>query len=598
MRLNRSLRLEASPMPVSPELRDRVFAWVSDDPERETSIEALALLVADDTAGLSDRFEAQLEFGTAGLRGLLGAGPNRMNRAVVRRTTAGLCAYLLRTVPHAHALGLVIARDGRVGSDVFAMDAARVAMGMGFLVHYFTELAPTPLCSYAVKDLGAAAGVMVTASHNPREYNGYKVYWSNAAQIIPPHDSGIAEAIAAIPSVKGLSLVDQEAGRTLGLFRTVAADVTDRYFESIKALDFGRPQDKSLRIAYTAMHGVGAPFARRALQEGGFSNVTSVRTQEQPDGTFPTVRFPNPEEPGAMDQVLAVAREEQADLVLANDPDADRLAVAYRANDGCYVMLSGNEIGILLGHHRLTDDPNPAADRLVVTTIVSSPMLGGIAKSLGVKYAETLTGFKWIANAAISAEAQGTKFVFGYEEALGSSTGDVVRDKDGVGGALVVAHVAAQLKAAGLTIGDRLDAISQQFGVYVSGQHNATYPGAAGAQIIQRIMGGLRGSTPWTIGTTKVLVVRDYETGKVRHAGGDAGTLDSPPSNVLTFDLEGGDRIVARPSGTEPKIKYYFDVRAQPAAGESLDATRLRGSERLAALKQAFVAIADSAAKG
>jgi phosphomannomutase len=215
-----------------------------------------------------------------------------------------------------------------------------------------------------------------------------------------------------------------------------------------------------------------------------------------------------------------------------------------------------------------------------------------------VKYAETLTGFKWIANAAISAEAQGTKFVFGYEEALGSSTGDVVRDKDGVGGALVVAHVAAQLKAAGLTIGDRLDAISQQFGVYVSGQHNATYPGAAGAQIIQRIMGGLRGSTPLTIGTTKVLVVRDYETGKVRHAGGDAGTLDSPPSNVLTFDLEGGDRIVARPSGTEPKIKYYFDVRAQPAAGESLDATRLRGSERLAALKQAFVAIADSAAKG
>jgi phosphomannomutase len=586
-------------MSVSSELRDRVFAWVADDPELETAREALNLVAADDAAALSDRFDSRLEFGTAGLRGLLGAGPNRMNRAVVRRTTAGLCAYLLQNVPHAHARGLVIARDGRVGSDVFAQDAARVAMGMGFLVHYFEELAPTPLASYAVKDLRAAAGVMVTASHNPPEYNGYKVYWGNAAQIIPPHDIGIAEAIDAIPSVKGLTLLDQEAGRILGLFRPVSKEVVDRYYESLLALDFKRPQDKKVRIAYTPMHGVGGPFVRRALSAAGFENLSVVLTQEAPDGTFPTVRFPNPEEPGAMDQVMALAKQKQADLILANDPDADRLAVAYRAKDDRYVMLTGNEIGVLLGHHRLTEDPNPAADRMVITTIVSSPQLGVIAKELNVRYAETLTGFKWIANTAIANEAaNGTKFIFGYEEALGSTTGDIVRDKDGVGAALVMTWLTAQLKADGKTLGDRLDEISKQFGVYVSGQHSATYPGASGAAVIQRIMRGLRQSSPWTIGKTKVLSLRDYEAGTSRTPDGQSTKLDSPPSNVLSFDLEGGDRIVARPSGTEPKIKYYFDVRAVPQSGESLDAARARATSRLNELKAAFVALADQLAKG
>ena len=578
------------------ELRDRVFAWVADDPDLETSREALALVAAEEVAQLSDRFDSHLEFGTAGLRGLLGAGPNRMNRAVVRRTTAGLCAYLLRTVPHAHARGIVIGRDGRHGSDVFALDTARVAMGMGFVVHYFPELASTPLASFATKDLGAAAGVMVTASHNPAEYNGYKVYWQNSAQIIPPHDEGIAAAIASIQSVKGLSLLDIEAGRTLGLFRTVSSDVLDHYFSSLAALRFERPEDPSLSIAYTPMHGVGGPYARRALAEGAFKQVHVVTAQEKPDPDFPTVRFPNPEEKGAMDLVLALASEKQADLVLANDPDADRLAVAYRDRDGRYVTLTGNQIGVLLGHHRLVDDPAPAADRLVITTIVSTPQLGAIARDLGVRYAETLTGFKWIANTAMSLEASTrTRFVFGFEEALGSSTGDVVRDKDGVGAALVTAHLAAMLKSKGQTLGDRLDEISRHFGVYNSEQHSVTWPGAAGAERIRRVMDHLRDRTPWTIGGTKVEAARDYERRKVIAAGGGETQLDSPASNVLAFDLEGGARIVARPSGTEPKIKYYFDVCTKLASGESLDQARTRGARRVAELKQAFLAIVDGA---
>jgi phosphomannomutase len=585
-------------MAIPKELRDRVFAWVADDPELETAQEALGLIAAEDEAALRDRFDSRLEFGTAGLRGLLGSGPNRMNRAVVRKTTAGLCSYLFKNVPHAHAQGIVIGRDGRAGSDTFATEAARVAMGMGFVVHYFNELASTPALAFAVQDLGAAAGVMVTASHNPAEYNGYKVYWNNAAQIIPPHDTGIAAAIDGIQSAKGLSLLDAEAGKTLGLFRTVSRDVLNHYYASLAALRFDKPADLSLAIAYTPMHGVGAPYAKRAFAEGGFKNVFIVAEQEKPDAAFPTVRFPNPEEKGAMDLVLALAEKHQADLVLANDPDADRLAVAYRTKAGKYVTLTGNQIGVLLGHHRLVDDPKLQANRLVMASLVSSPQLGAIAKELGVRYEETLTGFKWIANGALALEASSqAKFIFGFEEALGYTVSTIVRDKDGVSAALVCAQLAAILKAKGQTIGDRLDEISQQFGVYSSEQVSATIPGLSGAAIIKGIMAHLREKTPWTIGDAKVVSLRDYDKGQVLTAGGAPTKLNSPPSNVLAFDLEDDARIIARPSGTEPKIKYYFDVRTKLAPGETLEQGRARGAKRVAELKQAFLAIVGAASK-
>jgi phosphomannomutase len=581
-------------MSLHTDLRDRVFAWVADDPDRDTASEALALFTAGDAAQLEDRFDSRLEFGTAGLRGLLGAGPNRMNRMVVRKTTAGLCRYLAKHVANAEARGLVIGRDGRRGSDVFAQDAAAVAMGLGFVVHWFEDYSPTPITAFAVGDLGAAAGVMVTASHNPPEYNGYKVYWENAAQIIPPHDQGIAAAIEAVESVKALPMLDLAAGERLGLLRPVHAEVPDRYFEALRDLDFQLAMDQSLVTAYTPLHGVGGIHVERAFREAGLP-LHVVGAQFQPDGAFPTVRFPNPEEPGAMDLVIDLAQKVNADLVLANDPDADRLAVAFRERDGRYRMLTGNEIGVLLGHHRLMDDPAPAYDRLVITTIVSSPQLGAMAHELGVQYAETLTGFKWIANTAIAMQQQtGVEFVFGYEEALGSSTSTVVRDKDGVGGAIVCARLAAYLKQQGQTLGDRLDAISQRFGVYVSAQHNATYPGAAGAEKIAGMMAGLRARPPWQVGTVKVLAIRDWQRNlRLTPDGQQVPLGEMPASNVLTFDLDGGDRIVARPSGTEPKIKFYVDVRAMPGSGESLAEARARGTARLEALKAAFVALAE-----
>ncbi len=580
-------------MTIAPDLLARVFAFVADDPDRDTAREALDLVANDDQAALADRFDGRLEFGTAGLRGVIGAGPNRMNRAVVRKTTAGLCAYLLRTVPHAHARGLVIARDGRRLSDVFARDAARVATGMGFLVHFFEEPTPTPVCAFAVKDLGAAAGVMITASHNPPEYNGYKVYWGNAAQIVPPHDRGIAQAIDAIASVKDLALVDREAGRLMGLYLPVLADVEERYCQAVQALDFGLAKDRSLSIAYTPLHGVGGRFAQRVLRDAGFENVFVVDRQAEPDAAFPTVRFPNPEEPGAMDLVLALAREKQADLVIANDPDADRIAVGYRSRGGEYLLLSGNDVGTLLGHHRLVEDPRPPKNPLVVTTVVSSPMLGHLAATLGARYEETLTGFKWIANRAIELEAKGeAAFVFGYEEALGATVGDVVRDKDGIGSAVVVALLAAFLKTRGQTLGDRLDEIARRFGIYVSRQHNEALPGASGAAAIRAMMEGLRSRPPKALGVTEVLSVRDFLAGEKRFADGRTEALTLPKSNVLTFDLEGGDRIVARPSGTEPKIKFYFDVRVTPGHGESLDDARARGKAKLQAIQDAFLAVA------
>lgn len=590
--------VEVVQVAISDALRDRVFAWVADDPDLHTSKEALALYVAGDSEALSDCFGGSLEFGTAGLRGTIGPGPNRMNRAVVRRTTAGLCMYLMKTVAHSHSKGIVIGRDARNGSDRFSRDAAMIAMGLGFTVHYFEDPVPTPLVAFAVRELGAAGGVVVTASHNPPEYNGYKVYWNTGGQIVPPQDDGIRESIDAIASIKKLALVDREVGRTIGTYRAVSSEIERRYLAAISALDFGQTQDKNIVVAYTPLHGVGGRIVKRALEWNGFGDVHVTPGQAEPDGDFPTVKFPNPEEPGAMDLVLALAREKKADLVLANDPDADRMAAAYRTKDGEYVMLSGNQIGVLLGHHRLVDDPRPAPDRAVVTTIVSSPMLGHIAQKLGVRYAETLTGFKWIARKSQELEQKyGSQFVFGYEEALGSSTGTIVADKDGVSAALVMTRLAAHLKSKGQTLGDRLDEIERKFGVYVSSQHNATYSGAAGAKVIDRIMNGLRTKMPWQLGGEKVLSIRDFKTG-MRHLSADASeAIEFPASNVLSFDLSDGARVVARPSGTEPKIKYYFDVRTTVEEGEELDSARARGRERLEAIQKAFVALADGYVK-
>ncbi len=591
-------------MPLPAELRARAERWADDDPDPATQAELRALLaLADPTqTDLADRFAGSLEFGTAGLRGVMGAGPNRMNRAVVLRTSWGLASHLVDAVPDARSRGVVIGYDGRRGSRDFAIDTALVLAAAGVRAQLFVRTEPTPLTAFAVQALRAAAGVMVTASHNPPEYNGYKVYWQNGAQIIAPTDAEIATRIAQAPAARRVPRLTHEEARAQGLLVDLGPEIEERYLAAVGALPerFGGDgsRDRSLVIVYTPMHGVGDALARRALGNAGFTQVTSVPEQREPDGAFPTVAFPNPEEKGAMDLSFALARKLAADLILANDPDADRLAVAVPSEQASeegsigYVQLTGNQVGILLGYYLLTEKTGSreqASRRLVLATIVSSPMLGTIARRLGVRYEETLTGFKWIANRAMDLEAQGLSFVFGYEEALGYTVGDVVRDKDGISAAVMIAEIASVLRARGRTLLGELDAIYRQYGLFVSSQVNLTRKGTSGAAEIAALMDRLREAKPTRIGSHAVLATSDYATQTRTSQGGKSEALALPRSNVLSFELEGGSRIIARPSGTEPKVKFYFDVREPMVEGERTHDANLRAQGSLASLTAAFL---------
>jgi len=581
-----------------PPLRERAARWAAEDPDPATRAELLALLEEADLSrtDLADRFAGTLEFGTAGLRGVLGAGPNRMNRAVVLRTSLGLARHVAESFGDAAARGIVIGYDGRRYSREFAEDAALVFAAAGITARLFTHPVPTPVASFAVKELRAVAGVMVTASHNPPEYNGYKVYWANSAQIIPPTDGAIAAAIAAAPAANEVPRLSMAEARDRGLVTDLGAELEERYLATVRTLAVSTGGDRTITIVYTPMHGVGDALARRALARAGFDRVTSVPEQQQPDGAFPTVAFPNPEEKGAMDLAFALARTQGAHLVLANDPDADRLAVAVPARASApsgtgYVQLTGNQVGILLGHYLLTERPARSERRTVLASIVSSPMLGTIAAALGVHYEETLTGFKWIANRAMQLEAEGYAFVFGYEEALGYTVGSAVRDKDGISAAVLVAEMCAVLRSRDATLLDELDAIYRKYGVFVSSQVNLTRKGASGGEEIARMMAHLRASSPRSIGGLDVVAMSDFEAGAKVAADGTTTRLTLPASNVLVFDLAGGSRIIARPSGTEPKVKFYFDVREVVREGEPVEAAELRASQTGEALRAAFQAL-------
>lgn len=579
------------------DLYARADAWIAHDPDPVTRHE-LHALVARARAGdepalrqLKDRFSGPLEFGTAGLRGVIGAGESRMNRSVVLRTTWGLAMYLHEQVPGVRTRGVVIGYDARRMSREFAEDTAGVLAAQGIPAILSQIAIPTPLTAFAVKHLGAAAGVMVTASHNPPEYNGYKVYWGNGAQIIPPHDTGIAAWIARAEPGDDVPAMPLDVGRVKGLVRDIEPAVERTYLDEVRKLGVRHDGDRGVKMVYTPLHGVGDRLTRLALAEAGFTAVTSVPQQAEPDGAFPTVAFPNPEEKGALDLSYALADKEGADLVLANDPDVDRLAVAVRAPGGGWVQLSGNQVGTLLGHYLLTEGPQ--GDRIVLASIVSSPQLGTIARALGVRYEETLTGFKWIANRAMELEREtGARFVFGYEEALGYTVGSLVRDKDGIGAAVVLAEVAAVRRAQGKSLLDALDDIAREYGVFVSGQRSITMPGADGVAAIKRLMVELRGKAPEAFGGLSVEAVSDLLAGTRRARGGAVEKLALPPSDVLVYALEGGSRVIARPSGTEPKIKFYFDVREPAAAGESPREAEARAKAKMAELMAAFSAFA------
>lgn len=555
--------------------------WADQDPDPVTKEELQALVASAEPKVLREHFGSRLQFGTAGLRGVLGPGPNRMNRALVRRVGAGLGNYLLAEAPDAAERGVVVGGDARHKSDEFVEDTARVLAGLGLTVWIFDEPVATPVLAYVVRELKAAAGVIVTASHNPPEYNGYKVYWDNGAQIVPPHDGGISRAIDAVDSITDLEMPELDALREANRVRPVGAAPLDAYFERIAAQRRHPEVTLDVDVVYTPMHGVGGQPVRRALGEAGLRQLHLVPEQAEPDGDFPTVRFPNPEEPGAMDLALSLARQKRADVVLANDPDADRLAVAIadEDEDEGYRMLSGNEIGSLLAYYLLTEGDVPVRP-LVMTTIVSSRLLSVMAGELGAHYDETLTGFKWIANRAQEHHReQGWNFVMGYEEALGYTVGDVVADKDGVSAALLFVEMAAVCRERDRTLGDYLGELNRRFGLYESLQHSLTLPGQEGQAKIEAIMQGLRAQPPTHIGERIVERVTDYAP----------GVEGLPPSNVLAFALQGGGRVLVRPSGTEPKIKFYFELSQAIGEGEGLRHQREHLREQLTQLAQTWL---------
>jgi phosphomannomutase len=532
---------------VTDDLLERARRWLAEDPDPATRAELEALLDAGDRGELAARFSGTLRFGTAGLRGTLGAGPMRMNRAVVARAAAGLAAYLVTRGGGT----LVVGFDARHGSRRFALDTVEVAAGAGLDAVLLPGPIPTPVLAFAVRHLGAAAGVMVTASHNPPRDNGYKVYLGDGSQIVPPADQEISAAIDAVgplPAVPRSDAWTQAGEEIVAAYLARAAGV----------LAPGTPRD--LRIAYTPLHGVGArPFAR-ALQAAGFPPARVVAEQAEPDPDFPTVAFPNPEEPGTLDRALAFAREQDADLLIAHDPDADRCALAIPAGHG-WRVLTGDEIGVLLAAHLIRRDGR--LDGTLACSIVSSALLGRLAAAHGIAFRQTLTGFKWISR------VPGLRY--GYEEALGyCADPEAVRDKDGITAALLAAELAATLKAEGRGLQDLLDDLAREHGVHATRQLSIRRDDPAS---LRAILGRLRDAPPRALGGRRVIAADDLAAG-----------LDGlPPTDGLRLRLERDARVIVRPSGTEPKVKCYLEV-VEPVAGGDVAAARATAAAALDAL--------------
>ena len=557
---------------------DKARSWIAMDPDPETRHELQALIDQGDVLALEERFSGPLQFGTAGLRGLLGAGPARMNRVTVAQATAGFCAWLKQEVPEVATRGICVGRDARPNSDVFERDVVEIATGAGIPVWSFSELVPTPVLAFAVLELRAAGGVMITASHNPPGYNGYKVYWENGAQIIPPNDRGIAGEIERCPPPSEIARLSFAEARKRDLLRD-ADGLRERYVERIAAEVRDTAAGAELRIAYTALHGVAEDTFRKVLARAGFEDVRSVSEQVNPDGSFPTVAFPNPEEPGAMDLVLALGEAVGADLAIANDPDGDRVAVAVRGERG-FESLSGNDIGVLLAND-LLERHQTSGQPVVISTVVSSPMLGPVAASYGARWEQTLTGHKWIQNRALELEAEGYVYLFGYEEALGYAPSSAVRDKDGISSALLMVDMASRLKARDATLLDARDELWRTHGFFADRQVSLRFEGADAQARMNAIVDRYREDPPPTIGGQAVLRMMDLERQLQWTPLAVSPLSGRAASNVLVFELQGGHRAMMRPSGTEPKLKYYFYATAPARLGNDLVGAKKRAFEVL-----------------
>ncbi len=538
------------------ELIARVGAWMAADPDEGDRATIQALLDAGDDEEIHRRFDEPLRFGTAGLRGPEMAGPAGMNRCTVRRATQGVVAWLAEIGVDAGA-GVVVGRDARRGSESFNDEVVAVLLGAGVVVHEMPRPLPTPLTAYCVGALSAAAGIMITASHNPPADNGYKLYGPDGSQIVPPHDE-IVERHASAATAAALG------DRSSPLHHVVSEELLEGYREHMLARFAVASSDLSL--AYTPLHGVGGEEMSRLLSRAGFSNVALVEDQMRPDPTFPGLPFPNPEEPGVLDAGIARAEMSGATLLLANDPDADRLGAAVRTAEGAWRVLRGDEIGWLLGSVALAEAQD---DDVVATTIVSSSMLEKMAARAGVPYATTLTGFKWITKAA-----DGRRLAFGYEEALGYAVDPCVADKDGLSAALALARLAHDLARHGLTLLDRLDELETRYGVHAGAQLSLRVSAPGGRAVLGEVMARVRSTPPATLGGVALSEVIDLERGYNGLA----------PTEGLLWRLGGAGRVVVRPSGTEPKLKAYIEIVGEPSP-DDIGAQRQRASALLEAVR-------------
>lgn len=566
--------------------------WLSNpyfDEETKKELEA----IKDDENEIKERFYKELEFGTAGLRGVIGAGINRMNIYTVRKTTQGLANYIAAV--NGQAKGVAIAHDSRRMSPEFAKEAALCLAANGVKAYIFDSLRPTPELSFAVRKLGCIAGINITASHNPPEYNGYKVYWEDGAQITPPHDTGIMDEVKKVTDFAAVKTMDEDSAKAAGLYQVIGQEVDDAYMEELKSqvihMDAIKAMAKELKIVYSPLHGTGNIPARRVLKELGFENVYVVKEQELPDGEFPTVSYPNPEADEAFDLGLKLAKEVDADLVLATDPDADRLGVRVKdSTTGEYHTLTGNMSGCLLADYEIGQrkemNKGLPEDGAMVSTIVTTNMAGAIARHYGIRFIEVLTGFKYIGQQILGFETSGKgTYLFGFEESYGCLIGTHARDKDAIVATMALCEAAAYYKTKNMTLWDAMIAMYDKYGYYKDDIQSITLKGIEGLEKIQTILENLRKNPPSVIGDYQVTSARDYkadtvinmETKEVKATG-------LPSSNVLYYDLTDDAWVCVRPSGTEPKIKLYYGIKGTSLAD---------ADEKSAALGQAVKELID-----
>ena len=566
--------------------------WIANPYFDEATKEELKS-IADDENEIKERFYMDLEFGTAGLRGIIGAGTNRMNIYVVRRATQGLANYIAKVDKKSQ--GVAIAYDSRHMSPEFAEEAAICLAANGIKAYIFETLRPTPELSFAVRHLGCVAGINVTASHNPPEYNGYKVYWEDGAQITPPHDSGIMSEVKAISDWNTVKTMDKDEAVKAGLFEVIGKEVDDAYMAELKKqvihMDAIQAEGKNLKIVYSPLHGTGNIPARRILKELGFENVYVVKEQELPDGDFPTVSYPNPEAAEAFELGLKLAKEVDADLVLATDPDADRLGVRVKDKNGEYHDLTGNMSGCLLANYEISQrkavNGSLPEDGALIKTIVTTNLADAIAKGYGVKLIEVLTGFKFIGQQILGFENSGKgTYLFGFEESYGCLIGTYARDKDAIVATMALCEAAAYYKTQGKTLWDAMIEMYEQFGYYKDDIKAVTMKGIEGLQKIQEIMTSLRQNPPAEFAGHKVIAVRDYKEDTIKNLEtGEVTATGLPNSNVLYYELTNDAWVCVRPSGTEPKVKFYYGVK-----GTSLE----DADEKSAVMGKAVLDMVDS----